>query len=393
MKEFLFWSRLPAFYALNIENRRERLFGLPINLNTKDFKSIDAGLSLAQANLMTENVIATFDLPLSLATNFIINNKPLLVPMVTEEPSVVAACSKMAKTVSETGGFIASADEQLLSGQLQILDLPDLNKAQEVFLKHRPYFINLLNENCIAMCKRGGGVKDINFRVLSSPKTGAMLILEPLVDVKDAMGANMVNTLMEILAKEAHKVFGGQIGLAILSNYCDQRLARSYCKIPISFLSDIITKKMIAAHALAEIDIYRATTHNKGIMNGIDAVAIATGNDFRAIEASAHAYAYTKQNSLVLSDFKLDATNTYLEASIELPIAVGVIGGNRGFHKTVDFAHKILGEFSDTNKNLACVMASVGLAQCLAAVFALCSDGIQKGHMKLHEKKIIQKGV
>ena len=388
MKEPSFWSRLPAFYGLSIENRRQYLCSLPINLSIKDFEAIDSGLSLQQANLMSENVLATFDLPLSIAANFIINDKPTLVPMVTEEPSIVAACSKMAKIVAKTGGFIASCDEQLLKGQLQILNITDSDKAYQIFLAKKQEFIDYLNSNCQRLCQRSGGVKDIKSRFINHPKSGIMMLIEPLVDVKEAMGANIVNTLMELLAKKVKDIFNNQIGIAILSNYSDERLARSFCRIPIDILSLPVAKKMIAAHHLAEIDIYRATTHNKGIMNGIDAVAIATGNDFRALEASAHAYAYNyNPDSLVLTKFSLNADNSYLEASIELPLSVGVVGGNRGLHNAVEFSYKLLQSFGQTNKNLACLMASVGLAQCLAAVYALSSDGIQKGHMSLHKKK------
>ena len=392
MKEISFWSRLPAFYDLKIKDRRKHLLGLPINLQEQDFVNLDDGLSLDNANIMSENVLGTFSLPLSIAANFIVNDRPVLVPMVTEEPSIVAACSKMAKIAATTGGFIASSDEQLLKGQLQIINIKDSDKAYEDFLNHKLELIEYLDSQSLSLRKRLGGVKDITARFINHTHSGVMMLIELLVDVKDAMGANIINTLMELLAKKIEEIFCFEVGIAILSNYADQRLARSFCKIPINILSLKVAKKMIAAHNFAQIDIYRATTHNKGIMNGIDALAIATGNDFRALEAAAHAYAYTNnKNSLVLTKFVINQIDNTLDASIELPLSVGVVGGIRGINNAVEFSYKILQSFGQSNKNLACLMASVGLAQCLAAIFALSSDGIQKGHMNLHQKKYSHK--
>lgn len=387
-----FWSRLTGFYSLSLGQRRDHLLSLPLQLSEDDFLNLDWGLSNDQADLMSENVIGSFSLPFSLASNFIVNDKPVLIPMVTEEPSIVAAASKMAKMVSIAGGFKANSATPHIKGQLQLYGFLDIDKQKSIFQANGEKLLNTLNQKCESMVKRGGGVLRIDLREVFNKKIGPMLIIEPVVNVKDAMGANLVNTLMEYLAQEAKNIFEANVGIAILSNYCDERIAKASCKIPFIDLSEHnglnVAKKMLAAHALAEVDIYRAATHNKGIMNGIDSVAIATGNDFRALEAAALAYAYAKKDeSMVLTNLSIDENEGYLHAEITLPLAVGVVGGSCKFHNGVQFAHKILGEFSKSSENLSMVMASVGLAQCLAALYALCTDGIQKGHMKLHEKK------
>lgn len=392
------WSRLKGFFNLSIGKRRELLKSLPLSIKSQDFSVLDRGLSLADADLMSENVIGVFSLPLSLAANFIVDETPVLIPMVTEEPSIVAACSKMAKLTARCGGFVTEIDRSLIKGQIQIYQLSDVDKAIAILTKEKEGLLHFAKSLCPNMEARGGGVTEIGFRVLPSQKIGPMVIIEPVIDVVDAMGANAVNSLLESLAKKIKHMIDGNVGLRILSNLCDQRLARASAKIACKQLAldpahddgEIIAEKIIAAHAFAEADRYRACTHNKGILNGIDAVAIATGNDFRAIEASAHAYASLNGSYEPLTKLTFDVKNKLLHAQLTLPLAVGVVGGITGIHDGVRFSHKVLDSFAMSSKKLASVMVSVGLAQCLAALLALSVDGIQQGHMKLHKKKTLK---
>lgn len=388
-------SRIPGLFALAPKERRQLLQSRAL-IAEEDFFSLDQGLSLNEADDFSENVVGTFSLPFSVAANFVVDEQSVLVPFVTEEPSIVAAASKMAKIVAMAGGFYTEVDASIMKGQVQIYQLPDIDAALACLKEHSPALIAFLNLACPRMVERGGGVKSIESRVLYSEKIGPMLLVEPRIDVVDAMGANAVNHLMELLGERLMQLLeGASVVLRILSNLCDERLARARCSIPVQLLSTDSThdfglevaEKMIAAHALAEIDPYRACTHNKGIMNGIDAVAIATGCDFRALEAGAHTFAARTGSYRALSDFRLDREKGILEATLCLPLAVGVVGGNAGSHRAVKVAHKILGAFAEKSSRLASVMVSVGLGQCLAALLALSSEGIQKGHMRLHGKK------
>lgn len=384
------YSRLPGFFLLPIHERRQRLMSLPLSLHPKDFIDADQGLSLDDADMMIENVIGTYTLPLSVACNFIIDEKPALIPMVTEESSIVAGCSKMAKIVAQAGGFYTEISPSLIKGQIQFYNIKNISLAIDNFSKYKADILSLLHASALSMKKRGGGVVDIDFRILES-SIGPMLIVEPLFNVVDAMGANFVNTILEVIAPKINEIINGSLGFRILSNLCDHRLAKARCSIPFTLLSECtsqsgayLAEKIIAGHAFAEADKYRATTHNKGILNGIEAVALATGNDTRAIEAGAHAFAATT-SYMPLTKFFID--QEALHAELNLPMAVGVVGGVTSFHQGVKLSHKILGHFGKTAKGLASVMVSVGLAQCLAALTALADEGIQKGHMKLHLKK------
>lgn len=396
MKNMEYWSRLKGFFNLCPQSRRKALTDLPLAISQENFTTLDQGLSLHDADRMSENVIGTFSLPFSVAANFIIDGYPVLVPMVTEEPSIVAACSKMAKIVSQNSGFFTTIDRALIKGQIQIFGLTDIDKARADFLKHKKDLIDFAKSQLQRMHERGGGIVDIEMRVVPSLKIGPMLLIEPLIDVVDAMGANIVNSLVEALAKKAANIFSGRVGLRILSNLSDQRLARARCEIPFNNLAEddshddgiAVAENLLVAHAFAEADVYRACTHNKGILNGIDAVAIATGNDFRAIEAGAHAYASMKGNYQPLTSIHLDYEKKMVHAELVLPLAVGIVGGISRFHPGVSFSHKLLGDFSKTARALSSVMVSVGLSQCLSALLALSSEGIQKGHMKLHQKKL-----
>lgn len=390
------WSRLPGFFGLTAIKRREVLSSLPLAVSASDFSMMDQGLSLDDADRMSENVIATFSLPFSIAANFVVDDQPVLIPMVTEEPSVVAACSKMAKLTSVSGGFHTEIDRPLLKGQIQLYRLRDVDRAIATFNANKADLLTFAKSLCPSMQARGGGVTDIGVRVLPSPKIGPMLVIEPVIDVVDAMGANVVNTLLEALALKVRQMFDGTVGLRILSNLCDQRLARASCKLSFAELATDfgrddglrVLENMVAAHAFAEADVYRACTHNKGILNGIDAVALATGNDFRAIEAGAHAFAASFGSYGPLTTISIETGSKMLRAELALPLAVGVVGGIAGLHDGVRLAHKILGPFAKTSRKLASVMVSAGLSQCLAALFALSQEGIQKGHMKLHKKKL-----
>ncbi len=388
-------SRIPGFFALSPAKRRLFLQDHAL-LSEADFSMLDQHLSLQEADFLSENVIGSFALPFSLATNFIIDDKSTLIPFVTEEPSIVAASSKMAKIVAKAGGFHTEIDSSIMKGQVQIYQLPDIDAALSCMEKHREELKEILNQACPRMVERGGGVKNIETRLLFSESIGPMLLVEPRIDVVDAMGANIVNHLMELLGEHLTALLpGASVVLRILSNLSDERLARARCSIPFQLLSTDsahdfgleVAEKMLAAHALAEVDPYRACTHNKGIMNGIDAVALATGCDFRALEAGAHAFAARNGRYRALSEMELDKEKGMLHVSLCLPLAVGVVGGNVGAHRAVKVAHKILGPFAKTSRALASVMVSVGLAQCLGALLALSSEGIQKGHMRLHAKK------
>ncbi|HXW52768.1 MAG TPA: hydroxymethylglutaryl-CoA reductase, degradative [Myxococcota bacterium] len=395
MKNHERWSRLASFFKLSVKDRRKTLLSLPVDLTEEDFALLDRGLSLFDAERMSENVIATFALPFSVAANFVVDEKPVLVPMVTEEPSIVAGCSKMAKLVSKSGGFFTSVDRALIKGQIQIYGLRDVDKALVDFRRHKQDLLDFSRSLCVNMQKRGGGIVDIDVRILSSQALGPMMVIEPVMDVVDAMGANAVNTVVEELAHTVSRMIDGKIGLKILSNLCDRRLARARCSIPIKHLGgydpsegNTIAESLIAGHALAECDIYRAATHNKGILNGIDAVALATGNDFRAIEAGAHAFAALNTAYRPLTSLSLNDSMEAISCELTLPLAVGVVGGIAHLHHGVKLSRKLLGEFGTTARGLASVMASVGLCQSLAALFALATEGIQKGHMKLHQKKL-----
>jgi len=390
-----YWSRIPGFFRHSPEKRRQSLGALPLEIRGEHWQLLDQGLALGIADRMSENVIGVFSLPFSVAPNFVVDNQSVLVPLVTEEPSIVAALAKMAKLVAALGGFKTQIDEQIQKGQVQVYDLLDIDHAQALLVEHKDELIAWLNQQCPNMVKRGGGVVDLSWRAVSSLTIGPMLIIEPLVNVKDAMGANIINTLMETLKPRIELLLKGQVGLCILSNLCDTRLARAHCSLSFRELAndsgrdfgERIARRMLAAQAMAEVDIYRAATHNKGILNGIDALAIATGNDFRALEAGAHAYAAITGTYGPLTRMSIDEENKCLNAELCLPLAVGVVGEGLKLNSGVSVAHKILGTFVESNKKLASVMVSVGLAQCLAALMALCTDGIQKGHMALHSKK------
>ena len=354
------------------------------------------GLSLAEADKMVENVIGTYALPLGIATNFVVNGRDVLVPMVIEEPSVIAGASLSAKLARAGGGFHAETTEPLMIGQLQVLDLPDPSRAGEAIVAQSSRLIDLANRTDPLVVSLGGGARNVEVRVIGESPAGPMLVVHIIFDCRDAMGANMVNTACEALAAPVEQITGGRVNLRILSNLADRRLARARCVIPVSQLAsgelsgDEVARRIVEAYALAAVDPYRAATHNKGIMNGVDAVLLATGNDWRAVEAGAHAYAARDGAYRSLSTWSYSegaaGGGPVLVGALELPVAVGTVGGATRVHPTARAALDILG--TAKWRELAEVLVSVGLAQNLAALRALATEGIQRGHMSLHARQV-----
>jgi hydroxymethylglutaryl-CoA reductase len=383
-------SRIPGFYNLDIN---ERLDALSPQLTEAEIELLRRGIGLtpADAEHMVENVISVFPLPLGIALNFIVNDREILVPMAVEEPSVVAGASFMAKLARLEGGFVADVDPPLMIGQMQILDVIDHDTACRNVFEHREELLAEV-ENLDPLLKQlGGGPRDIEIRVVEESPIGPFLVLHLLYDVRDAMGANAVNTAVEHLAPMVESLTGGRVHLRILSNLADHRLARASCTIPISalefgqFSGEDVAEGIIAAWAFAQADPYRAATHNKGIMNGIDAVVLATGNDWRAVEAGAHAYAARTGRYSSLSTWQMDAQHQ-LVGKLEMPMAVGIVGGATRVHPLARIALKLMGV--STAAHLAEILVSVGLAQNLAALRALATEGIQRGHMSLHARQV-----
>ena len=385
-------SRLPGFYELSLEERAARVAQWA-GLTPEEQATLlgTDGLALAQANQMIENVAGRYTLPLGIATNFLINSRDRLIPMAIEEPSVVAGVSYAAKMVRAGGGFRAEADRSLMIGQVQVVGLADVDRAAEAVQAAREDILAEANRHDPMLIRLHGGAKDLEVRPLYDTLAGPMLIVRLIYDVRDAMGANAVNTAVEAIAPLIARITGGRTLLRILSNLADRRLARAWARVPAEQLAREgldgreVARGIFQANAFALADPYRAATHNKGIMNGIDAVAIATGNDWRAIEAGAHAYAARSGQYRALTDWHLDENGDLL-GTIELPLAVGIVGGATRSHPTARVCLKILGV--QTAAELAEIMAAVGLAQNLAALRALVSEGIQHGHMSLHARQI-----
>jgi len=342
-------------------------------------------LPLEVANHMVENVIGIFPEPLGVGANFLINGKEYLVPMATEEPSVIAAASYAAKMVREGGGFHTSSTAPVMIGQIQVVKLDNAVVAMSKVLAIRDVILKKANEQDPALSHYGGGARDLGARVIDT-SMGEMLIVELYVDCRDAMGANAVNTMVEACSPLVEEVTGGHVCLRILSNLATKRLVRATCTVPKEVVGgEAVAEGIVYASAFAEADPYRAATHNKGALNGIIAVVLATGNDHRAIEAGAHAYAAMNGQYTSLSKW-IKNSNGDLEGSIELPMAVGLIGGAVRTHPIAKICMKILGVKS--SNEFGEVLAAVGLAQNLAALRALSSEGIQRGHMSLHARNV-----
>jgi hydroxymethylglutaryl-CoA reductase len=383
-------SRISGFYNRSTAERQQLIADWAA-MTHEQVEALDGALTLEQAEKMVENAVGTFALPLGIATNFLINGNDVLVPMVIEEPSVVAGASLAAKLARAGGGFHAETTEALMIGQIQVLGLPDPQGAAAKILTQKSRLVELANLTDPVVVSMHGGARDVETRVIPQSPVGAMLIVHLIYDCRDAMGANMVNTACEALGPLVEEITGGRVNLRILSNLADRRLARARCVIPAQALETadyagaVVAQRIVEAYAFAAVDPYRAATHNKGIMNGIDAVVIATGNDWRAIEAGAHAYAVRDGHYGALATWSLSDTGD-LVGRLELPLALGTVGGATRVHPAARLALQVLGVAR--SRDLAEIVVSVGLAQNLAALRALATEGIQRGHMALHARQV-----
>ncbi len=385
-------SRLPGFYNRTLEERWDALARSGL-LTPEEITALkgDPGLPLEQADHMVENVVGRFALPLGLGLNFIVNGREILIPMAVEEPSIVAGASFMAKLARPTGGFFAQADPPVMIGQMQVLGLADPYSARMRLLEHKEELLAEATRIDPILQDVGGGPRDLQVRLIADSPIGPFLAAHLLYDVRDAMGANAVNTACERLAPRVEAITGGRVHLRILSNLADRRLARARVTIRTAdlafgvFSGEAVRDGIIAAWAFAAADPYRAATHNKGIMNGVDAVIVATGNDWRAVEAGAHAYAARSGRYTSLSTWAQDAEGN-LTGTLEMPLAAGIVGGATRVHPAAQAALKLMGV--RTAAALAEIAVSVGLAQNLAALRALATEGIQRGHMSLHARQV-----
>jgi hydroxymethylglutaryl-CoA reductase len=390
-------SRIPGFYDLPMDDRLDKL-AAAAGLDPQVIAAFRTaqGLTDEQADHMVENALGTFGLPLGIGLNFLVNGREVLVPMAVEEPSVVAGASFMAKLARGQGGFVASVSAPEMIGQMQILSIKDLSAASLKLQEQKAALLALADSVDPLLRKFGGGARDLEIRLIEGSPIGSFLVVHLIYDVRDAMGANAVNTACEKLAPRIEEITGGHVHLKILSNLADRRLAKSTCTISLGelaftnadgreFTGEQVRDGIVAAWAFAVADPYRAATHNKGIMNGVDAVVIATGNDWRAIEAGAHAYAARTGCYTSLSTWGQDMRGN-LVGELEMPMAVGIIGGATRVHPTAKAALKLMG--IQTATELAGIIVSVGLAQNLAALRALATEGIQRGHMSLHARQV-----
>jgi hydroxymethylglutaryl-CoA reductase len=371
------------FYEMG---RDERLAYLKESADLSDGEAAAFGGALAfdDANRMIENAVGIMSIPLGIATNFVINGVERLVPMAIEEPSVIAAASKAAKIAKSKGGFVAEAGKSLMVGQVQVVSVKNVAAARRKVLAKKKELLAIANSKSRSIVATGLQARVV--RDSSKNRMGQMLVVELVIDTKDAMGANAINTMCEAIAPRVAEVTGGDVVLKILSNYATRRVVKCTAIFDKEELGGAeIVERMLHAYALAHSDVYRAVTHNKGVMNGVDAVALATGQDFRAIEAGAHAYAARDGTYRSLTRWSR-AKGGDLAGEIELPLAVGTVGGVANVHPTAKIALKILGV--KNAQELAMVIAAAGLAQNLAAIRALASEGIQKGHMRLHARNV-----
>ena len=389
-------SRLPGFYTMKMPERLRRVAEmLEVHSDELTGLGLSASLPLANADAMIENAIGVLGLPVGLGLNFSVNGEDVLVPMAVEEPSVIAAVSLAAKIARQGGGFTADADEPIMIGQVQITDLPDAAKAREAILREKEAILATANALHPAMKARGGGAQDVEVRTIElrdarGGGTETQVIVHLLVNTQEAMGANLINTMCEGVAPLLERLSGGRVRLRILSNLADHRLARASCRIPFEALGDFGFSGAEVAHGIAEAsrfadaDPYRACTHNKGVMNGVDAVALATGNDWRAIEAGAHAYCARNGRYEPLTRWWVE--NGALHGRCELPLQVGTVGGAVKANPLIPVLLRMMG--NPNARKLAGIMAAVGLAQNMAALRALGTVGIQKGHMALHARNL-----
>ncbi|MDD9945523.1 MAG: hydroxymethylglutaryl-CoA reductase, degradative [Myxococcales bacterium] len=380
-------SRLPGFYKLSVEQRR-RMAAEALGVTVDELVQAieNGGLGCERADKIIENVVGTFALPFALTLNVKVNGDDFVVPMVVEEPSVVAAASNAAKMIRAGGGFEAEADDPIMISQVQLDGVPDATTAGDRIMQHRSELLELGNRAVPGLVRRGGGVRGLEVRDLGE----GMLVVHFFVDCRDAMGANLVNTVAEAVADRVQELSGGDIGLRILSNLCDERKVRIRCRVPAhalgskEFAGEAVRDAVVRASRFAEKDPYRATTHNKGLMNGLDAVVLATGNDWRAVESGAHAYASRSGTYRPLCVWRADGND--LVGELEIPLSLGTVGGPSRVHDGARMGLKIVG--AQSASELAMVAASVGMASNLAALRALATEGIQRGHMALHARSV-----
>jgi hydroxymethylglutaryl-CoA reductase len=392
-------SRISGLYNLPLDERRAKV------ADSADFPPegllpfTTGGLSPEAADHMIENAIGLYSLPLGIGLNFQVNGCDVLVPMTLEEPSVVAGASFMAKLARAGGGFQATTSAPEMIGQMQLLDVDNIPSARLKIYEHKSELLAEADAIDPVLKKFGGGARDLEVRIIEDSPIGAFLVVHLIYDVRDAMGANAVNTACERLAPRIEAITGGRVHLRILSNLADRRIVRARCVIPVKELAfetggrdtistysgEKVRDGIIEAYAFAASDPYRAATHNKGIMNGVDAVVIATGNDWRAIEAGAHAYAARSGRYTSLSSWGKDRDGN-LVGTLEMPMAVGIVGGATKVHPAAQAAVKLMGV--KTASELAEIIVSVGLAQNMAALRALATEGIQRGHMSLHARQV-----
>ncbi len=388
-------SRLPGFYKLDPDTRLERVLEAAALDPALGSSWREGGLSLELADRMIENVVGTFRLPTGVAVNMLVNGRDVLVPMVVEEPSVVAAVGNMARIARQAGGFQASSDASVMIGQIELRDVRDPAATVAALEPHVERLSALGDARLPELVGLGGGIRGMELRILRYDEPGEepsdLVILHFFLDCLDAMGANMVNTVAEALAPELEAITGERVGLRILSNLADRRLARARVVLPAELLGDArfsgaeVAEGVAGAWRFAWADPYRAATHNKGIMNGVDPVVIATGNDWRAMEAGAHAFAARSGVYKPLTTWKVDRAGA-LVGTIELPVQVGTVGGTLRMHPTVRANIALLGV--QHAGELAEIIAAVGLAQNLGALKALATTGIQEGHMRLHARSV-----
>lgn len=385
-------SRIPGFYRLPVE-RRLAYLAKRFNLTEHQLSQLRNGsaLRIEHAVNMVENAVGVLGMPLGLGLNFLVDGEEYLVPMAIEEASIIAAASKAALMIREGGGFKTIVDDPVMIGQVQVVDLPNIEAAAERIQEHREEIIHQANLANPRMVARGGGVIDVEARILSEGSDcDPMLIVHLLMDVREAMGANAINYACEAVGPLIESITGGQVILRILSNYATKRIVRSSFEVPFHILETAnysgndVARRMVAAGQFARMDTYRATTHNKGIFNGIGAAALALGQDWRAIEAGGHAYASRDGKYRSLTEFRIEPDK--LCGSIELPLQVGWVGGAVNSHPGVRFLRRISGVAN--SRELSGLLASVGLGQNFAACYALATDGIQKGHMALHARSV-----
>jgi len=378
-------SRISGMYKIPPEDRLD-LVAENVELSDDDKAAIiQSGLGLAQADKMVENVIGLYQIPLGVATNFVIDGKEVLIPMVTEEPSVIAAASNGARMARGSGGFTTSCTEPVMRALIQLTGIEDPYGTRLTILEHAEEIKELANSMDPMLIRFGGGVVDIEVNVVSTRK-GPMVVTHLLVDCRDAMGANAINTMAEAVAPLIEKITGGRVYLRIISNLADRRVARAKAIFKAEDIGgEEVVDAIVLTGALAESDPYRAATHNKGIMNGVTALTMATGNDTRAVESGAHSYAARDGTYRALSRYEKNKDGD-LVGSIEIPTPVGTVGGATGVHPVARANMKILGVKSASD--LGKIMASIGLAQNFAALRALATEGIQRGHMSLHAKNV-----